>query len=132
MKIWMGYGSEHSANLVIIGKFKSDDKAEAALKLLEEATTVARADEANGLLSPGAVTNKFSPAIMDLYKRTNFSMNYGDPEELLFDYNAKRDANKLVVTTDETQINTFLKVLLHYEAKIEVYSAHNHTGPYGR
>ena len=27
MKLWMGYGSEHSANLVMLGKFKSAEDA---------------------------------------------------------------------------------------------------------
>ena len=46
MKVWIGYGSEHSANLVIIGKFASGKKANAALALLNEATRIAREDEA--------------------------------------------------------------------------------------
>lgn len=132
MKIWIGYGSEHSANLVIIGKFESDNDAEAALNLLNEATAIARADEAGGVLSPGEVTKTFSPAIMDLYQCTELSLNYGDPEELLYDYQAKRESNKVVITTDETDINAFIKVLLHHAAKIEIYSAHSHDSLYGR
>ena len=30
MKIWLGYGSEHSANLVIIGKFELAKEARVA------------------------------------------------------------------------------------------------------
>ncbi|WP_368857300.1 DUF6375 family protein, partial [Vibrio parahaemolyticus] len=28
MKIWQGYGAEHSLNLVIVGEFKDVEKAE--------------------------------------------------------------------------------------------------------
>jgi hypothetical protein len=35
MKIWWGYGSEHSMNLVMIGKFASVGEAEAAKQLID-------------------------------------------------------------------------------------------------
>ena len=38
MKIWNGYGSEHSSNLVMVGKFKSVEDAEKAKELLDTIT----------------------------------------------------------------------------------------------
>jgi len=35
MKIWRGYGSEHSSNLVMIGRFKTVGDAEAAKRIID-------------------------------------------------------------------------------------------------
>ncbi|WP_432284201.1 DUF6375 family protein [Aminobacter sp. BA135] len=132
MKLWNGYGSEHSANLVLIGTFENADKAEEAVKLLQDATDVARADEAAGRLNPGHVATRFSEGVLDLFKRTNLSLEYGNPEELLYDFDARREGDQVVITTEEMGLNAFIKVLLHGGAKIELYSRHDHRGPYGR
>mgnify|MGYP001561550487 CR=1 FL=1 len=132
MKIWHGFGSEHSANLVIIGEFRSAADAQQALNLLNEAADVARQEESSGSLEAGSVRTDFSDAIMDLFKRTNLSLNYGDPEELLYEFHARQEGERVVITTDERDIGVFMKVLLHGQARIEVYSAHSHDGPHGR
>ena len=69
---------------------------------------------------------------MKLCEKTNFSVNFGDPEQLLYDFDSKVEADKVVITTDEMEINVFLKILIHEGAKVEVYSAHEHVGQYGR
>ena len=38
MKIWNSYGSEHSANLVMIGTFKDATSAEKAKEIIDEIT----------------------------------------------------------------------------------------------
>jgi len=129
MKVWIGYGSEHSANLVIIGKFASSDKARATLDLLNEATRIARADEQAGRLTAGEPATKFSDDQIEFYKRTSLSL---DPEQLLYEFHARQESDRVVVTTEEMAINSLLSALLHGGAKIEVYSAHEHGGPYGR
>lgn len=132
MKIWFGYGSEHSANLVIIGEFSSPEKAAEALNLLNDAAQVATADEADGLLKPGVVQTHFTDRQMALWRRTSLSFSHGDPEQLLYDLRPRREGSRVVITTEENDINALLKILLHHGAKIGVYSAHDHGGPYGR
>jgi hypothetical protein len=132
MKIWFGYGSEHSANLVIIGEFKNADEAQRSLDLLNEATQIARADEDAGHISAGTVTRQISEAQIDFFKRTSLPLGYGGPEQLLLEFHPRREGNRVVITTEEDEINAILRILLHGGAKMEVYSAHDHTGPYGR
>jgi Family of unknown function (DUF6375) len=133
MKVWIGYGSEHSANLVVIGQFKSPKEAQEALDLLNKVTTIARADEASGLLKAGSPSTKFSDAMLKFCSDSNFmSFGLNDPEQLLYEYSASRDTDKVIVKTEELEISPFLKVFINGGAKIEVYSAHNHQGPYGR
>lgn len=132
MKVWMGYGSEHSANLVIIGKFENANKAAEALDLLNQATAIARADEAAGRLKAGDVSKHFSDAQLELFGKTNLSLGYGGPEQLLNDFSAKQTRDQVVITTEELEINSFLQILLHKSAKVEVYSAHDYPGQHGR
>jgi hypothetical protein len=61
-----------------------------------------------------------------------FAAGHNDPEQLLYEYSASRDDDKVVIKTEEYDINAFIKILLDGRAKVEVYSAHNHDGPYGR
>lgn len=45
MKIWNGYGSEHSMNLVLIGKFKQEQDAVKVEKDIKTLSTQAEKDE---------------------------------------------------------------------------------------
>ena len=45
MKLWMGYGSEHSANLVMLGKFKSAEDATDFLAELEKLERLIQEDD---------------------------------------------------------------------------------------
>jgi hypothetical protein len=133
MKIWSSYGSEHSANLVIIGKFKTEEKAEEALKFLNDLTEISSEDEKNGFLTEGVTPTKFSDRIMAHGSKTNFqSFNYSDPKQLLNSYDIEKDGNNLILTTNELEIQAFIKIFLNSEAKIEIYSAHEHESKYGR
>lgn len=132
MKIWNGYGSEHSANLVIIGKFASASDAQNNLGFLNEVIEVAQRDYDSGELQNSIQKNEISEGIMELYRRTQLLLGSTDAEQLLYDFNAKQEGDKIVITTNELEINAVLKVLLHGSAKIEVYSAHDHDSAYGR
>jgi hypothetical protein len=133
MKLWFGYGSEHSANLVIIGQFEDAEAARKTQDLLNEATTISRADEDAGHLTRGSIQADFSKPLLDFVGRTNLAVfGYGDPEQLLYDYTVRREGDRLVITTEEYDTNAIMKILLHNGAKVEVYSAHDHGGPYGR
>jgi len=80
MKVWIGYGSENSSNLVIIGTFKTAKQAEEVLGLLNEATRIAQADESAGRPAPGSTPTEFSDAMMESFNNTNFaSFGYADP-----------------------------------------------------
>jgi hypothetical protein len=41
MKVWRGYGTEHSMNLKLIGHFASADEANAAVEAIEVLTAAA-------------------------------------------------------------------------------------------
>ncbi len=46
-------------------------------------------------------------------------------EQFAYDVNVKLDAARIVVTTDESDVSAFLKVLVdHGASRVEVFSAH--------
>jgi hypothetical protein len=133
MKIWNGYGTEHSANLVIVGSFKTIDDATKAKNLIEELTQIVLDDEKQGLVVAGEPCKEFSPRIMEFVKRTNFTtMNYSDPEQLLYNYDLEQSGTKLNLHTEEQGFQLFLNVMIHCGAKIEMFSAHDYPSKYSR
>ncbi len=132
MKIWRGFGSEHSANLVIIGHFETPENAAAAVTALEGATRIAVEDADAGRIVAGQVPHKFSSQMLEYLSKTNISLNHTDVEQLLYECSTKVDGNDLVVTTEEDNVNVFVKMMVERGARVEVYSAHKYPGKYGR
>lgn len=133
MKVWLGYGSEHSANLVIIGTFKSTEEAQDTKSLLDEMTRIAEQDEKSGHLKIDGGNTKFSKTFLEYCGEQNF-MWFGpnDPTQFLYENRTRVEGDKLVITTEESEFSAFLKVMLHGGAKIEIYSAHDYPGSRGR
>jgi hypothetical protein len=120
MKIWNSYGSEHSANLVMIGKFKdggSAEKAQAVINQIREYLMQSGSDEPD--------PDRYSSAMMELLKRVNvYDVRPGELEQFTYDFNCQRDGDRIVINTDESDVSAFLKVLIDKGARVEIYSAH--------
>jgi len=129
MKIWNSYGSEHSANLVMIGRFKetSDAKeAKEAIERIEKYISQTGDDHRHA--------TRYSEEMLDLL--TELRVNSIQPAELeqfSFQPRLELKSNEIVLTTDEMDISAYLKVFVDKGARVEVYSAHdyNDTG-FGR
>lgn len=134
MKVWYGYGTEHSMNLVMIGRFEDATTAERAHVLIKELTTALQAEEEAGRLTVGEPNDRYSDEVLKLLSDLNIhSIGPRELEQFLYDLDVRRDGDSIVVTTDETDVQALLKVLLDKGARIEVYSAHDHPGTgYGR
>ena len=134
MKIWVGYGSEHSANLVMIGRFEDVGGASQAMRVIEQLTSQVNADIKAGLLTVGEPTARYTDAALDLLGRVNVNtIGPAELEQFAYDVTVKVEGNEVVITTDEIDVSAFLKVLIDKGARVEVYSAHDHPGGgYGR
>ncbi|WGU96466.1 DUF6375 family protein [Paenibacillus dendritiformis] len=133
MKIWTGYGSEHSMNLVMIGQFKEATDAEEATKLIDQIIQQIRIDEERNQDNKSS-QDQFSDGMLELLRTSQlYSLSPSELEQFLYDVRVEIEDNKITLTTDEIDVMAFLKVLLDKGARIEVYSAHDHpnTG-YGR
>jgi hypothetical protein len=134
MKIWYGFGTEHSMNLVMIGRFKDAATAETVNGIIEKFKTAVDADEAAGRLRVGEPTDAYSDELLRLLMDLNvLSVGPEELEQFLYDVNVRRDGDSIVITTDESAVEAFLKLMLSRGARVEVYSAHDYpdTG-YGR
>ena len=134
MKVWYGYGSEHSMNLVMIGRFKDAGDAAKAKQVIEQLTAQVNDDVEAGLMEIGEQTDHFTNGMLDLLRQVNVhSLGPAELEQFAYDVSVTLDDTQVVVTTDEIDVLVFLKVLIDKGAHVEVYSAHDYprTG-YGR
>jgi len=134
MKIWHQHGSEHSANLVMIGHFEDATEATKTKEIIDALTKQVVEDQDKRTRVIGSLSERYGTEMLDLLGRLNVtSIGPGELEQFAYDVNVKVEGNKVVVTTDELDIAAFLKVMFHRGARIEVYSAHDHPGTsYGR
>lgn len=133
MKIWKGYGSEHSMNLVMIGHFKEASDAKKIKDLLDQLAGQVK-DDADKNQSNTVPQDQFTDGMRELLRAANlYILGPAELEQLLYDVQVDVDGNKVVITTEEVDVSVFLKVLLDKGAKVEVYSAHNYPDTeYGR
>lgn len=122
MKIWNNYGSEHSANLVMIGSFKDAGSAEKAKEVIDEITKFmmnTREDYQSA--------DSYSDDVMDLLKRVRFhSIAPFELDQFRYDISSELNGNQIVIKTDEPDVSAFLKLMIDKGARVEVYSAHNY------
>jgi hypothetical protein len=134
MKIWFGHGTEHSANLVMIGRFVDVKDARKASELISTLTDRVQAEERAGTLKLGDPPDKFSDEMLDFLLKSNVvSLGPGELEQFIYDVKIDVSGKEIVLTTDEVEISAFLKIFIDHGARIELFSAHHHrdTG-YGR
>lgn len=129
MKIWHGYGSEHSMNLVMIGHFKSPEDAEETQKLIERLT-----EGLSDKIDVGTPPNRYSDDVLDLLTETNcYNIKLSELEHFLYDTHTQVVGDKIILTTDESEISAFFKLMITKGAKVEIYSAHDYQDTeYGR
>ncbi len=127
MRIWYQHGSEHSANLVMIGHFENVADATKVKEIIEALTKQVVEDESNGSLTLGSPPDRYGNEILDLLGRLNVaSIGPQEIEQFAYDVNVEIDGTDLVLTTEEFDISAFLKVMFLEGARIEVYSAHHY------
>lgn len=134
MKIWYQHGSEHSANLVMIGHFEDASDATKAKEIIDALTKQVDEDQSNGTLTLGSPSRRYGTEMLDLLGRLNVaSIGPQEIEQFAYEVSVKIDGSDLVLTTDEFDISAFLKVMFEKGARIEVYSAHDYPNTsYGR
>ena len=126
MKIWNGYSSEHSMNLVMIGRFKEEDDAVKAKEIIELIENQFRADEKAHLVTVGDAADRYTDGMRQVLKQLEFySLEPNEFQQFAYDVSVELKGNQLVLSTDEADVSAFLKVLIHKGARVEVYSAHD-------
>ena len=127
MKIWNSGASEHSMNLVMIGRFKQVQDAEEARRLIDRLSEQVAAEAGVYQHDSAALEQRFSEDMLQLL--TESRLHTLGPSELgqfESEFDLKVVENQVVITTDEVEVSAFLKVLLDKGAHVEVYSAHEY------
>lgn len=127
MKVWQGYGTEHSMNLVMIGRFDEATKAETALDVIKQAIALVQTEENEGRLVVGDPVDRYSDEMLRAVSELKMH-NIGprELEQFLYDVTVDRHGEKIVFRTDEVEVQAFVKLLLTHGAKVEMFSAHDY------
>lgn len=128
MKIWYHHGTEHSANLVMIGHFQDASKATRAKEIIDALTEQVTKDQSNGTLTLGSPSDRYGTEMLNLLGRLNVSIGPQEVEQFAYEASVRVEGNDIVLTTEELDISAFLKVMVLKGARIEVYSAHDFPG----
>lgn len=127
MKIWNGYGSEHSMNLVLIGKFKQEQDAEKVEKDIKTLSTQAEKDECYSIPFDEPENQRFSDEMLSLlYSLKLHTLGPTDLGQLVSDHHLDREGDRITITTDEAEVSAFVKLFVEAGAKVEIFSAHDY------
>lgn len=129
MKVWQGYGTEHSMNLVMIGRFDEATEAETALDVIKQAIAVVQTEENEGRLVVGDPVDRYSDEMLRAVSELRMhSIGPRELEQFLYDVTVERHGDRIVFRTDEVEVQAFVKLLLTHGAKVEMFSAHDYPG----
>ena len=127
MKVWYGFGSEHSANLVMIGKFKDSQDASDAMRMIDEITEQVNADVDVGQIEVGELTERYTETMLGLMRRLNiYVISPNELEQFAYDVRVNVNNDEIIVRTDEADVSAFLKLMIQKGARVQVYSAHDY------
>lgn len=125
MKIWEGYVSEHSMNLVMIGQFKEVNDAKVMKTIIENlASQVEQEAQSSNQSAPA---HRFSKEMLELLRNYRLpSLSPEDVDQLSYSFDVECDKTKLKITTEEIDVSVFLKMLIEKGARVEVFSRHDY------
>jgi hypothetical protein len=128
VKIWTGYGSEHSANLKMIGHFSTEEAAKSAVQVFERLKERVYADMNAETYDPGEDLPDLSDEMAELLRELKlYGAGPADVENFAYDHSVSRQGADLVLTTEEDNLRGFVKILVDFDARIEIFSLHTHT-----
>jgi hypothetical protein len=128
MKIWTGYGSEHSSNLKMVGHFADESAAKAAELVFERIKDRVYADMDSDTYDPADDPPKLTDEMGRVLRELKvWSLGPADVENFAYDHSVTRDGNDLILTTDENAVGGFIKLMVDSDARIEIFSMHSHT-----
>lgn len=127
MKIWNEYGSEHSMNLVLIGRFKRAHDAEKVEKDINKLSAQASKDDSHSISFGEPEDQRFSDDMLSLLCSLKLNtLGPADLGQLVSEHHLRREGDRITVTTDEAEVSAFVKLFIEAGAKVEVFSAHDY------
>lgn len=127
MKVWTGYGTEHSYRLVMIGRFKEAKEAEEVKQIIDRLTTQVMDEEDLPSFDATPRSRRYSRPMLELMTELNLiSIGSTELEQLRYDVNYEVKETSIIFKTDEIDVAAFVKILVEKGARVEMYSAHDY------
>jgi hypothetical protein len=124
VRIWHSFGSEHSMDLVLIGKFETVSSAEAAIERMEALKALAEAEWSDD--SWQRQDERMPVTLTDeLIKLKLYEMGRADVDIYAYEHSIERKGSTVRIWTEESEVQGFLKVLINLGARVEVFSRHH-------
>jgi hypothetical protein len=116
-------------NLVMIGSFKNVNDAEKTRELINQLT-----EGLKDKIEIGATREKYGEDVIELLKKVDtYLLRPFELEQFLYEVHMRIDGNKIIITTDESEVSAFFKLMVNNGAKVEIYSGHDYKdSEYGR
>lgn len=122
MKIWKSYGSEHSSDLIMIGKFKSVHDAEEAKELLDSLFI-----GLEKLIEYNLDADRFPEKVRSfLHSKKIYTLQPQELNQFLLDIRMSLAGDTIKITTEEHDISALQKILFDHGAKVEIFSGHDY------
>ena len=128
MKIWYGYGSDHSANLVMIGEFKTEEDAERVYQLINTISENANSDLAEGVFNYSSSNEQLSEDTESRLRELKlFHLSPSDVSDFAFwNPSVEKTGKTLTFRSNDVEIGGFVKLMVAEGARVQVYSAHEY------
>lgn len=124
MRIWQSYGSEHSMDLMLVGTFETVGGAEAAIERMEALKGLAEAAWSDD--DWRSFDERMPDTLWEELKKLKlYEMGRPDIDIYAFEHSIERKGSTVRVWTEESDVQGFLKVLIHLGARVEVFSRHH-------
>lgn len=124
MKIWFARGSEHSANLVMIGHFRDADAADKAKMAIDALIEYESKRHPAGQLDDFEAPSTFSDELLAVLQDVGvYSIGPEELEQLALDFRVEIKGSDITIRTDEVEISALVKILISKGARIQIFSA---------
>jgi hypothetical protein len=124
VKIWRSYGSEHSMDLVLIGTFETVSGAEAAIERMHALKALAEVEWSDDDWRREDERMPLSLA-EKLVELQLYELGRPDVDIYAFEHSIERSGSAVCIRTEESDVQGFLKVLIHLGARVQVFSRHH-------
>lgn len=127
MKIWQGYGSEHSYSMVLVGHFADIEKARKA-----ESQMIKLAGAAVDLASSAREPTWHEPeprpdeAFWKFLRELGlYDVSLDEVQQFGYDHSLSRSECRIEILTDEGDVQGMVKAMIASGARVEIYSRHD-------
>lgn len=110
-------------DLMLIGTFETVPGAEAAVERMKALKTLAEAEWSD---DDWLRQDDRMPDVLagELHKLKLYELGRSDVDIYAFDHSVERNGSTIRIRTEESDVQGFLKVLIHLGARVEVFSRH--------